>query len=83
MFAAWEEGRRPDGGASAEEALAVAREIGSQYAVVGSAGGLGSHVRFAVGVYETVSGDPAGSGRGPGPGREQYRAGSIAGTESP
>lgn len=60
VFAAWEERTGGDQGTSGEEALSIAREIGAEYAVVGSAVTLGSDLRLTANVHSTRSGDNLG-----------------------
>lgn len=60
VFSVWQRSGRAGEGASAREALAVAREVGAQYALVGSAVQVGGELRFVADVHETVTGDRLG-----------------------
>lgn len=60
VFAAWKQRNQQQAGASTEEALLVAREIGARYAVVGSAVALGSGLRLTADVREANAGDRLG-----------------------
>ena len=60
VFAAWEERGASDEGTSAERALAVARDIGAKYAVVGSAVQLGGELRVAAEVRRAATGGRLG-----------------------
>jgi tetratricopeptide (TPR) repeat protein len=55
VFAAWEKAGKASEGASTQDALAVARKVGTRYAVVGSALQLGEDLRFAAEVWEVAS----------------------------
>ena len=60
VFAAWEE-RGADGtAATAEEALSVARDVGAEYAVLGSAVGVGGTLRLSAEVRRTATGKEVG-----------------------
>ena len=60
VFASWEAGGRGKAGASSEEAVAVARDAGARYAVLGSAVALGRGLRLSAGVRDTRNGDRLG-----------------------
>lgn len=60
VLAVWDRIGRAGEGAGSDEALAVAREVGARYAVVGSALGLRSELRFSARVLRTDSGDQLG-----------------------
>jgi hypothetical protein len=56
VFAAWQRRDSVQAGASTREALAVARKIGAEYAIVGSAVQLGTELRLVAEVRRTGSG---------------------------
>lgn len=62
VFAAWEDRERSGdrAGASTEEALSVAREIGARYGVIGSAVALDDELRLVAHVHESPSGERLG-----------------------
>ena len=60
VLAVWDRIGRAGEGAGSDEALTVAREVGARYAVVGSALGLRSELRFSARVLRTDSGDQLG-----------------------
>jgi len=62
VFATWDD-TPVSGQSDTERSLRVARRIGAQYAVVGSAVALGSDLRFSVDVHDVKSGDEIGSVR--------------------
>lgn len=61
ILAAWKRFGRGGEGADAEDGLAVAREVGARYAVIGSSLGLPSELRFTARVLRTDSGERLGS----------------------
>jgi tetratricopeptide (TPR) repeat protein len=60
VFAAWENRDASDEGTSGKRALAVAREVGARYAVVGSAVQLGGELRLAAEVRRAATGGRLG-----------------------
>lgn len=60
VFATWERRRLSGSAATAEDALAVARDAGAEYAILGEAVSLGEDLRFSASVYRTVSGKRVG-----------------------
>lgn len=61
VISAWERSGPGETAASTEEALAVARQVGARYGVVGTAAGLGPEIQFSASAYETTRGErPAG-----------------------
>jgi len=60
VLAAWEEHGLEGRSGSTGDALSVARDLGAQYAVVGTATGLGSGLQLTAGVYRTRSGNRIG-----------------------
>ena len=60
ILAVWNRIGTAGRGAAVEEALSVAREVGARYAVLGSALGLPSEIRFTARVLETDGGDRVG-----------------------
>lgn len=60
VFAAWEQQGQVNRGASTQEAVAVARQVGAEYAVVGSAVRLQDELRFTASVHNSRSGDRLG-----------------------
>lgn len=57
VLAAWEQRGSAEGGASSQKALAVARQVGARYAVIGSAVEVGGELRLTASVHETASGE--------------------------
>lgn len=60
VLAAWEKSPNTGEEASTEAALAIARKIGAEYAVVGSAVAVGEELRFVGEVRKTSGGDVVG-----------------------
>jgi len=60
VFAAWEKQGASNEGTSTESALAVARDVGARYAVVGSAVQLGGELRLAAEVRRAATGERLG-----------------------
>jgi TolB-like protein len=61
VFAAWQKRDSAAIGASAREVLAVARDVGARYAVIGSAVQLGGDLRLAAEVHEATRGTQLGT----------------------
>ena len=61
IMAVWNRVGSAGEGADVEDALAVAREVGARYAVVGSSLGLPSELRFTARVLRTDGGDRIGA----------------------
>lgn len=57
VFAAWENAGASPGGATIDEALAVARQVGAEHAIVGSAAAVGGELRLTADVHATRSGE--------------------------
>jgi tetratricopeptide (TPR) repeat protein len=57
VLATWETNAGIEGRATTEEALSVARELGAEHAVIGSAAGLGDELQLTADVHGTRSGE--------------------------
>ena len=61
ILSVWNRGGRSGRGTDIQDALAVAREVGARYAVVGSSLGLPSELRFTARVLRTQNGERIGT----------------------